>query len=88
MAYALSFTATVKWIPDGAGPMSVPSAQVLQVTPSSNGTVTFSGMVPIQGADTLTSANLTSAGTSAGVQIGSAAFAYITQLQGWSTGGN
>ena len=41
MAYQIRYEIEVVWIPDGAGPMSVPSAQKLRL-----GQIAFSGLTP------------------------------------------
>jgi hypothetical protein len=71
MAYQIEYQLKVSWIPDGAGPVSVPSAQMLLLGQISMGglTVTAGGPAPgqpqgyqqVPGADAPTIANFATA---------------------------
>lgn len=80
--YILKWTASVSWVGDGAGPMSVPSAQTLKIASGQYG-----GSVIVPGGDAPSGANLTAAGVTAGVNIGSGLNTNLGQIQGFATGG-
>ena len=89
MAYGLRYALEVVWIPDGAGPMTVPDAQRLKMVQSS--------IVQVPGGDSPSQANFNTAigVTSGNVIAGSMAAdletqvgVNLTRIQGWSTGGN
>lgn len=80
MAYGLKYQMEVVWIPDGAGPMTVPDAQKMRLQQTT--------IVQVPGGDAPTQANFNSAITGAmttdlETQIGN----NLTQIQGWATGG-
>lgn len=89
MAYGLRYALEVVWIPDGAGPMTVPESQRKKFVQTS--------IVQVSGADSLTQANLNNAmGATAGNTVAGSMLAdlqtqtaaALTAMQGWSTGGN
>lgn len=88
MAYVIGYDVRVSWVPDGAGAMSVPSAQSKKFSQTS--------YVQVPGGDAPTIGNFNSALTgAAGTPAGGAALdmstqinAALAQIQAWSTGGN
>jgi hypothetical protein len=82
--YKIRWEATVFWVPDGAGAMSVNSAQSLTQTTKfgANG-----GAVSVPGADAPTTANITTACATVGANIAAALNANIGEIQGFATGG-
>lgn len=88
MAYGIRYSMTVVWIPDGAGPMTVPDAQRKAFFQSS--------IVQVPGADAPTAANFNTAiGVTSGNVIANSmcsdlqaqVLANLGQLQGFATGG-
>lgn len=88
MAYALQYSMRVVWIPDGAGPMTVPDAQVKKFIQTA--------LVPVPGGDAPTAANFNTAiGVTSGNVIANSmasdlqaqVLANLGQLQGFATGG-
>ena len=89
MAYGLRYSLDVVWIGDGAGPMSVPSAQRLKLTQTA--------IVQVPGGDSPSAANFNTAiGVTSGNVIANSmasdleaqVLANLTQIQGFATGGN
>lgn len=89
MAYGLRYSLDVVWIPDGAGPMTVPDAQKLKLVQSA--------IVQVPGGDSPTQVNFNTAiGVTAGNVIANSMASdlqaqiatNLTRIQGWSTGGN
>jgi hypothetical protein len=82
MAYRVTYTLNISWVPDGAGPMSVPSAQTKGVSQS--------GALVVPGANAPTAANIVTAcaaaGADASTQLTTAA--NLAQIQGFASGGN
>ncbi len=82
MALQIRYSMSVCFVPDGAGPMSVPSAQVK--------TVTQSTVIVVPGGNSPTSANITtacnSAATDAAAQFNTAA--NLAQIDAFGSGGN
>lgn len=78
--YVLKYSMTVAWVGDGAGPMSVPDAQVkrfFQATP-----------VTVPGGNAPTAANFNTAISGAMVtDLEAQVLANLGQLQGFATGG-
>lgn len=83
MAYQLRYTVNIDWIPDGAGSMSVPSAQTLQAI----GQAEFGNSISVPGADAPTTGNISTACTALGTQLAAQLNASIAQIQGFATGG-
>ena len=89
MAYGIRYSLDVVWIPDGAGPMTIPDSQRKKFSQSS--------IVQVAGGDTLTQANLnnamgaTAVNTVAGSMLADlqaqTALA-LTMMAAWATGGN
>jgi hypothetical protein len=77
--YQVSFDISVEWVGDGAGPMSVPSAQRLKL----KGTP-----VQVPGGDSPSGANLNTAGTLIGTACQGLLVANIAQIQGFASGGD
>lgn len=84
MAYKIRWEATVFWVPDGAGAMSVNSAQSLTETTKFGGN---GGAVLVPGGDAPSTANITTACTTVGTNIAAAFNANIGQIQGFASGG-
>ena len=88
MAYGLRYSLDVVWIPDGAGPMTVPDAQRIKFVQS--------GIVQVPGGDAPTAANFNTAiGVTSGNVIANSmasdleaqVLANLTRIQGFATGG-
>lgn len=88
MGYGLRYSLDVVWIPDGAGPMTVPDAQRLKLVQSS--------IVQVPGGDSPTQANFNTAiGVTSGNVIANSMASdleaqiatNLTRIQGFSTGG-
>lgn len=90
MAYALRASISADWIPEGAGPASVPSAQTLQLSIGQQPAATFGAVQVVESTDgTLTAAQVNAAAST----LGSLAASYfgtiqLGTLQGWSSGKN
>lgn len=81
MAYGLRYSLDVVWIPDGAGPMTVPDSQRLKLVQTT--------MALVPGGDSPTQGNFNTAISGAMVTDLEAQIATnLTVIQGWSTGGN
>ncbi len=82
MALQIRYSMSVCFVPDGAGPMSVPSAQVK--------TVTQSTVIVVGGANSPTAAQIVTAcaaaGTDASNQFNTAA--NLAQIDAFGSGGN
>lgn len=80
MAYVLRYSLSVEWLPDGAGPMTVPDAQKLKLQQSS--------LVSVPGGDAPSQANFNTAISGAMVTDLEAQVATnLAQIQAWATGG-
>lgn len=88
MAYGIRYSLDVVWIPDGAGPMTVPEAQRKKFVQTA--------IVQVAGGDTLTQANLNNAmGATAGNTVAGSMLAdletqtaaALAQMQAWNSGG-
>ena len=88
MAYGLRYSLDVVWIPDGAGPMTVPDAQRIKFVQS--------GIVQVPGGDAPSAANFNTAiGVTSGNVIANSmasdleaqVLANLTRIQGFATGG-
>ena len=91
MAYVMNWDVRVSWVGDGVGQMQAlgPGSPSLKITNSTtSGATSAGGTVVIPGGDSPTGANLTTAATTVGTNIGTIlnASAILTQIQGWSTG--
>jgi len=91
MAWNLSGQVNVNWIPDGAGPMSVPSMQTLQLDIGPLLSNNLAGYGPVQIVnstnDTLTAAQVNTAATAFGSLVASYfGTTALSTLQGWATG--
>lgn len=84
MSYGLRATLTVVWLGDGAGPMSVPSAQKLVLPFGNPG---GSAIVPVPGGNAPSAANFNTAIDALTVQEKAAVLANLGQIQGFATGG-
>jgi hypothetical protein len=81
MAYGIRYSLDVVWIPDGAGPMTVPDSQRKKFTQSS--------IVQVAGGDSLTQSNLNAAMTGGMITDLEAQTALaLSVMAAWSTGGN
>lgn len=86
MAYMMTAQVTVQWVPDGAGPLTVPSGPSLQVVCGPNFANVPAVVVP--GADAPSTANITAAGATMIAAITTNMNLSIAQIQGWASGGN
>lgn len=89
MAYIIrAIRIDVCWVPDGAGPMEVASAQSAAVTTDFGGSPGMGGPVVVPGGDSPTGANLTTAAATLGTNLGAALNSplMLARIQGWSTG--
>lgn len=81
MAYGLKYSLDVVWIPDGAGPMTVPDSQKLKMVQAA--------VVLVPGGDAPSQANFNTAISGAMVTDLEAQVATnLTAIQAWATGGN
>lgn len=88
MAFGLRYSLDIVWIPDGAGPMTVPDAQRLKLSQSA--------IVQVPGGDSPTAANFNTAiGVTSGNVIANSmasdleaqVLTNLTRIQGFATGG-
>jgi hypothetical protein len=80
MAYGLKYTLDVVWLPDGAGPMTVPDAQRIKFQQAS--------IVLVPGGDAPSAANFNTAISGAMVtDLEAQVLANLGQIQGFATGG-
>ena len=86
MPFIIKWRAQVCWLGDGIGPINQ-NAQMAQL---SNELGANSGYVVVPGGDSPTGANLTTAMTTCGTNMGTAAnvAGTLATIQGFSTGGN
>jgi len=82
--YVLKGIISVEWVGDGAGPMSVPSAQVLTV---GNDFGANGGFVTVPGGDAPSTANISTACSTLATNLAGALNASISQIQGFASGG-
>lgn len=95
MAFGVRMKVDVVWIPDGAGGMAAPSAQVLSFFPS---TVSATGLpntgmaqfAPVPGGDSPTAANFNTAigNIVSDIEAQIAVAATLARIQSWATTGN
>lgn len=89
MAIAAQVFVRLSFVPDGAGPMSQPSAQSIEIGyagPQASGGST----IPLQimpGGNTVNSTNLNTLGTNIGSAVQTALAAVQSTIAGWPTGG-
>ena len=90
MAYIVVGDVTFAWVPDGAGPLTVPSAQSLSISIGAvPGVLGQANPITVAGGDSPTSAQLIAAATAMGTALGNAlTAAQIAAIQGWASGGN
>ncbi len=97
MSYQIRYQIDAVWIPDGAGPLSVPSAQRLQL-----GSMNFSGLTvqnpqnltpgqptgyqQVPGGDAPTQGNFDTALTAMQADLSAAIAANLARIQGFATG--
>jgi hypothetical protein len=90
MAYVITGSINVRWVPDGAGPMTVPSAQELKLM------IGVGAAIQVPGGDSPTQGNFNTAiggssSTATAPSVAAALEALIAanlgQIQGFSTGG-
>ncbi len=88
--YVLTGSVTISWLPDGAGPMTVPSAQALKVLcdyiPAQ--TAIAAAPIAVPGGDAPSTSNLNTAAVAFGAAISTLLQANVTQIQGFATGGD
>lgn len=97
MSFQLQYMARIVWIPDGAGPLSVGSAQQItlgQLALGSMGTLTIgtatgqpTGYQQVPGGDAPTQSNFNTACDAMTTDIETAIAANLTQIQAFATGG-
>ena len=91
MAYEVNGTINIAWIPDGAGPLTVPSQQSINIgTNPAFGPIlgAIQGVV-VPGADAPTQANILAAISTLATNLGATlTAAQIATIQGWASGGN
>lgn len=103
MAYVIQYQLKVAWVPDGAGPLSQPSAQMMLLgqialqglTIATPPSTQPTGSQQVPGGDAPTQGNFNtalngSAGTPTGgmaLDLANAIAANLTQIQGFATGG-
>ena len=89
MAIAAQVYVRLNFVPDGAGPMSVPAAQSIMVGYSYPQNTTGAA-IPLQvmpGGDTVSVANLNTLATTIGTALQTAFAAVEPVVAGWPTGG-
>ena len=84
MAYQVVGSISIAWVPDGAGPMSVQSAQTLTVNTLFGGN---GGPVLVPGADAPSTANVSTACSTLATNLAAALNAQIGRIQGFASGG-
>jgi hypothetical protein len=94
MAFGLRYRCDVVWIPDGAGGMSVPDAQVLTLFPTSSNPTGLTAdpqtVAPVPGGDAPTAANFATAFTNIATDLAAqlaAGTALLARVQAFATGG-
>jgi hypothetical protein len=96
MAYRIQYALVIQFIPDGAGPLSVPSEQVLKLgalemngltvtTTATTGQPT--GFQQVPGGNAPSAANFATAVTAMGVDLNTAITTNLARIQGFATGG-
>lgn len=88
--YVLTGSVNISWLPDGGGPMTVPTAQTLKVlidyVPAQAGIAAAPIAVP--GGDAPSTGNLNTAATAFGTAVSTMLQANVTQIQNWASGGD
>jgi hypothetical protein len=80
MGWALSAGVNISWVPDGAGAMSVPSAETLQFNQAAT-------LIALTTTGTISAANIATAVTALGTAINSNfGTLNLGTIQGWATG--
>jgi hypothetical protein len=87
MAFVLTGQVNISWIPDGAGAMSVPSAQTLQFSNQPPGTAALGGGISVPGSDNPSTANLNTAAVAFGAALSTFLQANQPRIVGFATGG-
>lgn len=85
MAYVLNWSATISWVGDGVGQFQ----GTQDGAPRLNVSTKFganSGAIQVPGGDAPSTANVSTACTTAGTNMATALNAAITQIDGWATG--
>lgn len=85
--YLVAMTLKIQWAPDGAGPMTVPDAQVAEFSLGEQGS-SSSSYVLVPGGNAPSMANINTAVVAAGATLSTAAQAAIAQIQGFASGGD
>ena len=81
--YVMTGKMNISWVGDGAGPMSVASAQTLQAEVS----YPLGNVVQVPGGDAPSTGNVSTACTSVATAIAALLNANIAQIQGFASGG-
>lgn len=90
MAYAAEVFVRLSFVPDGAGPMSVPTAQSIMVGysgPTGGGTGANVPLQTMPGGNTASVSNLNTLATNIGTALQTAFAAVQPTVVNWSTGG-
>lgn len=90
MSYGIRYSLQVCWIPDGAGAMSVPSAQAEGFTQTGAFLIVPGGDSPTQGNfnTAISGASATPTAPSMSNDLAAQIAAALAKIQAWSTGGN
>jgi hypothetical protein len=89
MAYQLLYTVRVCFVPDGAGPMSVPSAQSFAFSQEQTIIVPGGNSPSLANFNTaMTSSSSTPAAGSMAADLNTQISADLATIQAWATGGN
>jgi len=88
MAYAIRVVANIDWIPEGAGPQTIPSAQTLAYVIGQQPAAGHQAIQVVESTDgTLTAAQVNTACTAVGSALASAfGTTYLGTIQAFSTG--
>lgn len=87
MAIQAIVSVTYCYVPDGAGPLSVPSAQSLDIMLMPAGPAVSTANLTMPGGNTVTLANLTTLNTQIATGLTAAlTTANVAQILGWVTG--
>lgn len=85
MPYQIRWQATVCWVGDGTGQMSVPSAQSIKYSTELGGA---GGQIQVPGGDAPSQANFNTAAQALATNLGTSIAANLAQIQAFATGGN
>lgn len=91
MAYSITCLVNISYVPDGAGPVSIPSMQTFTVALGSGpwgtpGTGVYDG-IQVPGGNAPSTGNVSTACTNMATAVATQLNANIGTIQGWATGG-